>query len=129
MVNLLQYSCLGNPMDRGAWRATVHRVTKSQTQLKPLSTTVLYFVRSGPVLSSVPQTHLISLPLAVLQRIGDAHFFFFWGGGVPGHLGLDFPAADQMAGVRESRSSRWQSSEGIFGKEEGQSLRLGNGPK
>ena len=31
--NPLQYSCLGNPMDRGAWRATVHRVTKSQTQL------------------------------------------------------------------------------------------------
>ena len=24
--NLLQYSCLENPMDRGAWRATVHRV-------------------------------------------------------------------------------------------------------
>ena len=23
--NLLQYSCLGNPMDRGAWQATVHR--------------------------------------------------------------------------------------------------------
>ena len=23
-----QYSCLGNPMDRGAWQATVHRVTK-----------------------------------------------------------------------------------------------------
>ena len=32
-VNPLQYSCLGNPMDRGAWRATVHVVTKSQTQL------------------------------------------------------------------------------------------------
>ena len=27
----LQYSCLGNPMDRGAWRATVHGVTKSRT--------------------------------------------------------------------------------------------------
>ena len=26
--NLLQYSCLGNPMDRGAWQATVHGVTK-----------------------------------------------------------------------------------------------------
>ena len=26
--NLLQHSCLGNPMDRGAWRATVHGVTK-----------------------------------------------------------------------------------------------------
>ena len=31
--NLLQYSCLENPMDRGAWRATVHGVAKSQTQL------------------------------------------------------------------------------------------------
>ena len=27
----LQYSCLENPMDRGAWQATVHRVTKSWT--------------------------------------------------------------------------------------------------
>ena len=27
--NPLQYSCLGNPMDRGAWQATVHRATKS----------------------------------------------------------------------------------------------------
>ena len=32
--NPLQYSCLENPMDRGAWRAIVHRVAKSQTQLK-----------------------------------------------------------------------------------------------
>ena len=31
--NLLQYSCLENPMDRGAWQATVHWVTKSQIQL------------------------------------------------------------------------------------------------
>ena len=30
----LQCSCLENPMDRGAWQATVHRVTESQTQLK-----------------------------------------------------------------------------------------------
>ena len=29
--NLLQYSCLEKPMDRGAWQATVHRVAKSQT--------------------------------------------------------------------------------------------------
>ena len=29
--NPLQYSCLENPMDRGAWQATVHGVTKSQT--------------------------------------------------------------------------------------------------
>ena len=31
--NLLQYPCLENPMDRGAWWATGHGVTKSQTQL------------------------------------------------------------------------------------------------
>ena len=36
--NPLQYSCLENPMDRGAWQVTVHRVTKSQTWLKWLST-------------------------------------------------------------------------------------------
>ena len=31
--NSLQYSCLGNPMDRGAWQATVYGVAKSQTRL------------------------------------------------------------------------------------------------
>ena len=36
--NLLQYSCLENLIDRGAWWATVHRVAKSRTQLKSLST-------------------------------------------------------------------------------------------
>ena len=36
--NPLQYSCLENPMDKGAWRATVHRVAKSGTWLKWLST-------------------------------------------------------------------------------------------
>ena len=30
----LQYSCLENPMDRGAWQAVVHRFSKSQIQLK-----------------------------------------------------------------------------------------------
>ena len=32
--NPLQYSCLQNPMDGGAWGATVHRVAKSSTRLK-----------------------------------------------------------------------------------------------
>ena len=36
--NPFQYSCLENSTDRGAWRARVHRVTKSQTQLKQLIT-------------------------------------------------------------------------------------------
>ena len=36
--NPLQYSCLDNPMVRGAWQCTVHRVAKSQTWLKWPST-------------------------------------------------------------------------------------------
>ena len=31
--NPLQYSCLGNPMDRGAWKAAVHKVAQSQARL------------------------------------------------------------------------------------------------
>ena len=58
--NPLQYSCLENPMDRGAWRATVHRVTKSHTQLKQFSThthtcTVLFFFLC--ILCSFPEAH------------------------------------------------------------------------
>ena len=44
--NPLQYSCLENPMDRGAWRATAHGVTKSQTRL---STHATLPVRTSPV--------------------------------------------------------------------------------
>ena len=36
--NPLQYSCLENPMDRGAWWTTVHGVAKSRTRLNRLST-------------------------------------------------------------------------------------------
>ena len=37
MGNPLQYSCLDNSLDRGAWRATVHRVTESQTNRNDLT--------------------------------------------------------------------------------------------
>ena len=43
--NSLQYSCLENPMDRGAWRATVHR---SQTRLNPPYTHALCSVHLKP---------------------------------------------------------------------------------
>ena len=36
--NPLQYSCLENPVDGGAWQAIFHGVTKSQTRVKQLST-------------------------------------------------------------------------------------------
>ena len=60
-----QYSCLENPMDRGAWWATVHGVVKSQTQLKGLSTHVhaqLYVFLS-------PQIHMYtsSFPTSLEQ--------------------------------------------------------------
>ena len=38
--NPLQCSCLENPMDRGTWWATVHRVAKSQTELKWNTTSI-----------------------------------------------------------------------------------------
>ena len=40
--NPLQYSCLENPMDRGAWRATAHGVTKSGTPPRPESTEAVF---------------------------------------------------------------------------------------
>ena len=40
-VNCLQYCCLENPVDRGAWWATVHGVAKSRTRLIHLTTAQL----------------------------------------------------------------------------------------
>ena len=51
--NPLQYSCLENPMDRGAWQAGVHRVAKSGTTEK----TKLYIY--VPSLLSLPPTHSV----------------------------------------------------------------------
>ena len=42
--NPLQYSCLVNPMDRGAWRATVRGVTKSPTQLSDFNFHFHFFI-------------------------------------------------------------------------------------
>ena len=50
--NPLQYSCLRNPMDRGAWWAIVHMVAKSWTQLKWLSTHAHTLKQGGGPLTS-----------------------------------------------------------------------------
>ena len=42
--NPLQYSCLGNPMDRETWQAVVHRVAKSWTLLSDFSSLTSYFI-------------------------------------------------------------------------------------
>ena len=41
----LQYSCLGNPMGRGAWKAAVHGVAKSQTRLSNFTFTFMHWRR------------------------------------------------------------------------------------
>ena len=41
--NVLQYSCLGNPTDRGAWQAIVHAVSKSGAQLSNYTTAAEYY--------------------------------------------------------------------------------------
>ena len=62
-INPLQYSYLENPMDRGAWWATVHRVAKSWTWLNDLAC-----------------VHAISLsiPSGEAERCPTTHFSQFW---------------------------------------------------
>ena len=48
--NPFQESCLENPMDGGAWWATVHRVAKSQTQLSDFT----FFLFGGSVVKNLP---------------------------------------------------------------------------
>ena len=53
--NPLQYSCLENPMDRGAWQATVHGIAKSQARLSTHSSVTVITISSvsGVVLHRV----------------------------------------------------------------------------
>ena len=78
--NPLQYSCLENLLDRGAWWAIVHRVTKSQTRLKRLSmlfsvvTVPIYFPtnRARVTFSLYPLQHLLLvgfLMMAILTGV------------------------------------------------------------
>ena len=61
--NPLQYFCLENPMDRGAWRATVHGVAKSRTGLKRQHTHTLH-QRDEKIVQLCPQ--LLQVPGPVL---------------------------------------------------------------
>ena len=66
MGNRLQYSCLGNPMGRGAWQVPVPEVTKSQTQLG---------MHLQPGLGMAPNPVTVSSgekPLTRRQRCSDA---------------------------------------------------------
>ena len=91
--NPLQYSCLENPMDRGAWRATVHGVTKSWTWLMQLSMHVWTVTWKALLSSTIFQNllkfmstetvvlskHLILCqPLLLLPSISQHQGLFQW---------------------------------------------------
>jgi len=76
--NPLQYSCLEHPLDRGAWQAMVHSVTKSQTQLKRLSTGV-FLESPGSFYDPIDAGNLISGSSAISKSIctsGSSQFTY-----------------------------------------------------
>ena len=71
--NPLQYSCLENPMDRGAWRATVHRVTKSRLQFLSLSLLFQWLLQApsagdlDSILGQGTLSHILQLRVRMLS--------------------------------------------------------------
>ena len=66
--NPFQYSCLDDPMDRGAWQASVHRVAKRQIRLKRLST-------AHPCWLLLPVRHPWPLPLPASPSRASVLYF------------------------------------------------------
>ena len=64
--NPLQYSCLENPMDGGAWWATFHGVAKSRTQLSDFIFTFLLLFTIKLIKDQLKPSVLISISLLVL---------------------------------------------------------------
>ena len=69
MATPLQYSCLKNPMNRGAWRVTVYRVTKSQTQLKGLSTQAVHMKQISKTI--IKAKKMVGLPMCMEESSQD----------------------------------------------------------
>ena len=69
----VQYSCLENPMDRGAWKAPVHRAMKIQTQLKQLSTHAHH--RSKALVKIVVYTSPSSYSLLNILQSAFPHYY------------------------------------------------------
>ena len=70
--NLLKYSCLGNPMDRGAWQATIHGLAQTWTQLSNWTTlTIVYkcFVLESSVLWVLFWRYLDFIKSSILSLI------------------------------------------------------------
>ena len=91
--NPLQYSCLENPMDRGAWWATVHGLTKSQTPWKWLGCLLTPLPHDISQLTSPPPWWLRTQGRAwsslLLKRLhfGDNWSWLKWHGVMPAPWG------------------------------------------
>ena len=89
-----QYSCLENLMDRGAWRATVHGVTMSLTQLKRLSTAHPSNSLVHPSFFSFSQLHPTAspIPLPPLPRKFSSLLLLY----PPSHLKINISNLDHV---------------------------------
>ena len=85
--NPLQYSCLENPMDRGAWQATGHGVAKSWTQLNDLAHMHVLYSQYTAALFKVHRYRIsaVSLLYSLLRRwwkmwdfVSDSHQLKAW---------------------------------------------------
>ena len=81
--NPLQYSCLENPMDRGAWWATVHGIAQSRTRLKQLSTHACNVLHMSTLCSFLLQSSSLlyeyaTFCLSVPQWMGILVISVFW---------------------------------------------------
>ena len=74
----LQYSCLENPRDRGAWRATVYSVTKSRTWLKWLSTHTCIYVWGGGQQHCFYRMCLLILYARCTSKLWECNPFLRW---------------------------------------------------
>ena len=76
--NLLQYSCLENPRDRGAWWAAIYGVTQSQTPLKRLSSSSSDAMRYGMEGFPLSWCILCLCPGCELHKCFSVFFSFTW---------------------------------------------------
>ena len=75
--NPLRYSCLENPMDREAWWATVHWVTKSRTRLSNFTFTFTFSNSSSSEYSEISDNFIqIYIPDKLQKRLESMLFLF-----------------------------------------------------
>ena len=103
----LRYSCLETPMDGGAWRGTVHGVTKSQTWLSNFTLTFYYHALEKAM---APHSSTLAWKLPWTEELGG---LLSLGSHRVGHNWSDLAAAAATAGsrIRKTESEVWWGDE------------------